>query len=157
MDLDILPIHGRPFHPQTQGKIERFHRPFKQEALRTIPYDMTEAAVRFENWHRLYNELRPHHALGMKTPASVYQPSTRPYYEPKPYVYDEGAKLIKVNSWGYLRFEPLRIFLSESMADTYVEIRFAENEKFSVIYRNYIIATVDAVEGKLLNRHIRRL
>ena len=157
MDLDILPIHGRPFHPQTQGKIERFHRTFKQEALRTIPANMDEAAVRFENWRRLYNELRPHHALGMKTPASVYVPSTREYYEPKPYEYDEGAKLYKVNNWGYLRFGSLCLFLSESMADTRVELRFEENEKISVIYRNFIIATIDAVEGKLLNRHIRRL
>ena len=104
-----------------------------------------------------YNELRPHHALGMKTPASVYVPSTREYYEPKPYEYDEGAKLYKVNNWGYLRFGSLCLFLSESMADTRVELRFEENEKISVIYRNFIIATIDAVEGKLLNRHIRRL
>ena len=43
------------------------------------------------------------------------------------------------------------------MADTRVEIRFAEDDKFSIIYRNYSIATVDAVEGKLIERHIRRL
>ena len=73
------------------------------------------------------------------------------------YMYDECAKLFKVNSRGHLRFGSLHLFLSESMADTRVEVRFAENEKFSIIYRNYIIATVDAVEGKLLNRHIRRL
>lgn len=157
IDLDILPIHGRPIHPQTQGKIERFHRTFKQEALRTIPIDMDNAATRFANWRWTYNEVRPHHALGMKTPASVYQPSTRKYYEPKPYVYDEGSRLIKVNNWGYLRFGSNQLFLSETMADTYVEIRFAENDKFSVIYRNYIIASIDAVEGKLLERHIRRL
>lgn len=157
IDLDILPIHGRPIHPQTQGKIERFHRTFKQEALRTIPIDMDNAATRFANWRWTYNEVRPHHALGMKTPASVYQPSTRKYYEPKPYVYDEGSRLIKVNNWGYLRFGSNRLFLSETMADTYVEIRFTENDKFSVIYRNYIIASIDAVEGKLLERHIRRL
>lgn len=157
MDLDILPIHGRPIHPQTQGKIERFHRTFKQEALREKPSDMAEAAMKFENWRWLYNEVRPHHALGMKTPGSIYQPSTRAYYVPKPYVYDEGAKLIKVNNWGYLRFGPIRLFLSEAMADTRVEIRFAENDKFSIIYRNYIIASVDAVEGKLLERHIQRL
>ena len=93
----------------------------------------------------------------MKTPASVYQPSTRAYYTPKDYVYDEGAKLVKVNNWGYLRFGPIRLFLSEAMADTRVEVRFAENDTFSIIYRNYQIATVDAVEGKLLERHIRRL
>lgn len=157
IDLDILPIHGRPIHPQTQGKIERFHRTFKQEALHTIPIDMDNAATRFANWRWTYNEVRPHHALGMKTPASVYQPSTRKYYEPKPYVYDEGSRLIKVNNWGYLRFGSNQLFLSETMADTYVEIRFTENDKFSVIYRNYIIASIDAVEGKLLERHIRRL
>lgn len=50
MDLDILPIHGRPIHPQTQGKIERFHRTFKQEALRTIPANMADAKTQFENW-----------------------------------------------------------------------------------------------------------
>ena len=157
VDLDILPIHGRPIHPQTQGKIERFHRTFKQEALRTVPSNMTDAAAIFENWRWLYNEVRPHHALGLKTPGSIYQASTRAYYEPKPYVYDEGAKLIKINNWGYLRFGPNRLFLSEAMADTRVEIRFDENDKFKIIYRNYIIASVDAIEGKLLNRHIRRL
>ncbi len=157
MDLDVLPIHGKPLHPQTQGKIERFHRTLKQEALRTTPANLEEARARLENWRWLYNEVRPHHALGLKTPASIYQPSTRAYYIPKPYIYDTGAKLIKVNNWGYLRFGPVRLFLSESMADTKVEVRFAENDTFSVIYRNYIIASVDAVEGKIINRHIRRL
>lgn len=157
MDLDIQPIHGRPIHPQTQGKIERFHRTLKQEALRAIPSNMAEAKERLEHWRWLYNEVRPHHALGMKTPASIYTSSTRPYYDPKPYVYEEGAKLIQVNNWGYLRFGSLRLFLSEAMADTKVEIRFAEDDTFSVIYRNYKIASVDANQGKLLNRHIRRL
>ena len=157
MDLDIQPIHGRPIHPQTQGKIERFHRTLKQEALRVTPANIAEAKVRLENWRWLYNEVRPHHALGMKTPASIYTPSTRPYYDPKPYVYDVGAKLIKVNNWGYLRFGSVQLFLSEAMADTKVELRFAEDDTFSVIYRNYKIASIDAIEGKLLNRHIRRL
>ena len=55
------------------------------------------------------------------------------------------------------RFRPIQLFLSESMANTKVEIRFDENDAFSVIYRNYKIASVDAIEGKLLDRHIRRL
>ena len=102
-------------------------------------------------------ELRPHHALALKTPSSIYQPSTRKYYEPKPYVYDEGARLIKVNNWGYLRFGPLQFYLSEAMADTHVEIRYGENDTFTIIYRNYQIASVDALEQKLIERHIRRL
>ena len=93
----------------------------------------------------------------MKTPASIYTASTRPYYKPKPYIYNEGAKLVKINNWGYLRFGPIQLFLSESMANTRVEVRFDEDDIFSVIYRNYRIASVDAIEGKLINRHIRRL
>ena len=157
MDLDILPIHGRPIHPQTQGKIERFHRTLKKEALRVTPANMEEARLRLDNWRWIYNEVRPHHSLGLKTPASVYQPSTRAYYEPKPYIYDEGARLIKVNNWGYIRFGPMQLFLSEAMADTHVEIRFDENDTFSILYRNYKIASVDAIEQKLIERHIRRL
>ena len=157
MDLDILPIHGRIMHPQTQGKIERFHRTLKQEALRTSPSNMEDAKRVLQNFRWRYNEIRPHYALGMKTPGSVYQPSTRAYYEPKPYVYDQGAKLIKVNNWGYLRYGPIQVYLSETMGDTRLEIRPSDNDTFLVIYRNYKIATIDAVEGKLLDRHIRRL
>ena len=157
MDLDILPIHGRPIHPQTQGKIERFHRTLKKEALCVTPANMEEARTRLENWRWIYNEVRPHHSLGLKTPSSVYHPSTRPYYDPKPYIYDEGARLIKVNNWGYIRFGPMQLFLSEAMADTHVEIRFDENDSFSILYRNYKIASVDAIDQKLIERHIRRL
>lgn len=157
MDLDISPIHGRIMHPQTQGKIERFHRTLKEEALRTSPANMEDARRVLDNFRWRYNEIRPHHALGMKTPGSVYQPSTRAYYKSKPYVYDQGAKLVKVNNWGYIRFGPLQIYLSETMRDMRLEVRPAENDTFMVIYRNYKIATIDAIEGKLLDRHIRRL
>ena len=157
MDLDILPIHGRLIHPQTQGKIERFHRTLKKEALRVTPANMEEARLRLDNWRWIYNEMRPHHSLGLKKPSSVYQPSTRPYYEPKPYIYDEGARVIKVNNWGYIRFGPMQLFLSEAMANAHVEIRFDDNDIFSILYRNYKIASVDAIEQKLIERHIRRL
>lgn len=50
MDLDILPVHGRPIHPQTQGKIERLHRTLKKEALRVTPANMEEARIRLNNF-----------------------------------------------------------------------------------------------------------
>ena len=69
MDLDILPIHGRIRHPQTQGKIERFHRTMKQEVLRQIPQNLLEADRLFQYWRWKYNEIRPHEALGHRPPA----------------------------------------------------------------------------------------
>lgn len=157
MDLDVLPIHGRIKHPQTQGKIERFHRTMKCEALREPIADMKEANKVLQAWRWRYNELRPHSALGMKTPASVYTPSPRNFFTPKPYVYDEAAVLRRVNNWGYLRFGPICVFLSETMADTLLEIREGENDTFLVFYRNFQIAAIDAHTQKLVNRVIRKL
>lgn len=157
MDLDILPIHGRLRHPQTQGKIERFHRTMKDEALRMPIADLTEADRVLQTWRWKYNELRPHSALGMKTPGSVYVPSTRPYQELPWFEYPEGAVLRKVNNWGYLRFGPVNVFLSETMADTYLEIREGPDDTFLIIYKCFQIAVIDAHTGKLVNRIIRRL
>lgn len=157
MDLDILPIHSRIYHPQTQGKIERFHRTMKQEILRQIPQDLVEADRLFQYWRWKYNEIRPHEALGRKPPASVYHPSSKALFNPRPYEYPTGARLYKVNNWGYLRFSVFRVYLSETMADTYLEIREGDADTFRVCYRNFQIAEIDAHTGRRLNRNIRKL
>lgn len=157
MDLDILPIHGRIMHPQTQGKIERFHRTMKQEALRVTPEDIETAQLLLQNWRWKYNQIRPHSALQMKTPADIYVPSDRPFFKPKPYEYDSDARMVKVNNWGYLRFGPVEVYLSETMKNTYLQIRPNVHDCFDVLYRNYKIACVDASTNKLINRHIRKL
>ena len=157
MDLDILPIHGRIRHPQTQGKIERFHRTMKQEVLRQIPQNLLEADRLFQYWRWKYNEIRPHEALGHRPPASVYHPSSRALFEPRPYEYPVGAKLYKVNNWGYLRFGVFSIYLSETMANTYLEIRAGDTDTFRVCYRNFKIAEIDANTGVRLNRNIKKL
>lgn len=157
MDLDILPIHGRIGHPQTQGKIERFHRTMKQEILRQVPKNLVEADRLFQYWRWKYNEIRPHEALGRKPPATVYQPSNRMLFEPRPYEYPTGARLRKVNNWGYLRFGPIRVYLSETMANTYLEIREGPGDIFCVCYRNFQVAEIDANTGCRLNRNIKKL
>ena len=155
MDLDILPIHGRIMHPQTQGKIERFHRTMKAELLREPFLDLKDAKKHFALWRWKYNEIRPHCALNMKTPASVYTPSKRLLFEPKPYEYT--GHVCKVNNWGYLRFGPVQLFLSETMADTYLEVVPVSDDMFSVRYRNFQIALIDANAKTLIQRRIRRL
>lgn len=159
MDLDIFPIHGRIMHPQTQGKIERFHRTMKNELLKYNDFaDLEDATRQIQCWREKYNELRPHEALGMKCPAEVYVKSEREY--PKrihEYEYSGTYRMVKVNNWGYLRFDSIQVYLSETMGNTMLEIRPGEADYFDICYRNYRIAQVDAVEQRLLNRHISRL
>lgn len=159
MDLDVAPIHGRVMHPQTQGKIERFHRTMKNEILDRLEFSDLKAVVEaLEPWRIKYNTIRPHEALDMKCPAEVYRLSEREYTGAiSTYEYEGIYRVIKVNNWGYLRFDQIEVYLSETMANTYLEIRAAEGDKFQVFYRNYRIAEIDAVEKKLLNRKIVRL
>lgn len=160
MDLDILPIHGRIKHPQTQGKIERFHRTIKQELLNhTTISDIADAENKFDIWREKYNNIRPHEALNMRTPADVYQPSQR-QYPGTIKVFDYGGEyhVIKVNSWGYVRFDKWQIYLSETMIDQHIEFRPSpDGESFIVCYRNFKIAEFDTEDGHLIHRSIARI
>ena len=160
MDLDILPIHGRIKHPQTQGKIERFHRTMKQELLNhTTIMNIEDAENKFCIWRDKYNNIRPHEALGMKRPSDVYEPSQRQYSETiKKYEYGGEHHVIKVNSWGYVRFDKWQVYLSETMIDQYIEFRPSPNgETFVACYRNFKIAEFDTEDGQLIHRSIARL
>ena len=160
MNLDILPMHGRIYHPQTQGKIERFHRTMKSELLKYNTFDdIQEADKAFQEWRTKYNNIRPHEALNMLRPADVYVPSARQY--PKKvseYEYSGEYHVIKVNSWGYIRFANYQVYLSETMIGEKIEFRPSEDDtKFYLCYRNFKIAEYDAATGKRINRKIQRL
>lgn len=160
MDLDILPIHGRIKHPQTQGKIERFHRTMKHELLNhTSITDIEDARVKLSAWRDKYNNVRPHEALGMKRPSEVYVPSDRRFIEKVPeYEYGGQYHVIKVNSWGYVRFDRWQVYLSETMIDQYIEFRpSSDGETFIACYRNFKIAEFDTTDGHLIQRRIARL
>ncbi len=81
--------HGRPYHPQTQGKIERFHQTL-QKWLRARPRPTTlhELQTHLDEFTTIYNTTRPHRAIGRNTPASVYHttpkagPADRPLGTP---------------------------------------------------------------------------
>ncbi len=160
MNHDVLPIHGRIKHPQTQGKIERFHRAMNQELLKHYtPKDIVDAERVFNEWRDCYNNDRPHEALGMKCPSEIYVPSNRTYCDKiDKYEYGGQYHVIKVNSWGYVRFGGHQIYLSETMVDEYIEFRpHPVNTSFIACYRNFAIAEFDALSGDLIHRKISRL
>lgn len=160
MNHDVLPIHGRIKHPQTQGKIERFHRSMKYELLKQQEFkDLSHADKMIQEWRLKYNNIRPHEALGMKCPADVYIPSNRIYTDNvENYEYGGQHHVIKVNSWGYVRFDKWQIYLSETMIGEHIEFRpNPHGDSFIACYRNFKIAEFSTQDGKLLNRKISRL
>lgn len=98
--LGVDVIHGRPYHPQTQGKCERFHRSFKVEVLnRSAAYrDLAEAQKDFDRWRQSYNHERPHQALDLATPATRYHLSPRSlpsFLPPIEYLPDDIIRTVK--------------------------------------------------------------
>lgn len=71
-ELGMDQIHGRPMHPQTQGKIERYHRTMKN-VVKLDNYDAPEELVKtLEQFVHRYNNERYHESLNNLTPADVY-------------------------------------------------------------------------------------
>ena len=160
MNHDVLPIHGRIHHPQTQGKIERFHRTMKEELLKYNQFEnIADVSEKLMQWREKYNNIRPHEALGLKCPAQVYTPSSRVYSdEVESFEYGGQHHIIKVNSWGYVRFDKWQVYLSETMRGEYIEFRPGEDgESFFACYRNFKIAEFSTQDGSRLNRKISRL
>jgi transposase InsO family protein len=91
-----------PAHPQTNGKDERFHRSFHAEVVRGRSFaDLRQAQQSFDQWRAIYNNVRPHEALGLAVPADRYRPSPRPFPETLPTIeYAPQDLLLKVDQRG---------------------------------------------------------
>src|SRR6185503_20055837 len=66
-----------PGKPQQNGQHERMHRTLKAETTRPPEANLAQQQRLFNRFRREYNEERPHEGIGLKTPASMYEPSTR--------------------------------------------------------------------------------
>lgn len=107
MKLGIKPIHGRPRHPQTQGKVERFHGTAKRELkAQLVQPSVEEARVVLGSFVDRYNWIRPHDALGLATPGSRYTPfeRKRPASLPEHHI-PEGAQTRKVDQEGFISYK----------------------------------------------------
>lgn len=123
--LGIDPIHGRPKHPETQGKIERWHRTIAADvfALRQFT-DCPEIQDAFDHFRQTYNHDRPHDAIQLQPPVTRYQvsPRTFPSVLPAP-TYDDGDDLRKVRSKGEVHFAGRRHFVGGGLVGEWVGIR----------------------------------
>lgn len=152
MQLDIKPIHSRPFHPQTQGKEERFHRTLKYELLRNqIFVDCLDAQRAFDPWRAVYNHERPHEALGMATPSQRYRPSERPYPQTLPVPqYVTGDHVRRVSPVGQIHFQGRTYKTSEALGGHPLGLRPTDIDGlWAVYFARFHIADLDQRTGKV--------
>jgi transposase InsO family protein len=144
MELGIAVSHGRPYHPQTQGKDERFHRTLAAEAIGRRSFaDLAECQRRFDGWRWAYNAERPHEALALATPLARYRPSARPFPETiEPFDYGPGAILRRVDDTGWLSFRNHPVKLGRAFIHRQVALRPALPDGcFDVFFCGHKVAT----------------
>lgn len=144
IEQDIDLIFGRVAHPQTQGKVERFHRTLGRSMIRQgLPTQWEHWQSRYDSFLQRYNYIRPHEALGMQTPAQRYRRSELKY-QPQvvPWRYPEALKVVKVDANGMLRWEGLRHFVCEALVHHFVAVEQIGTELL-VRFRNMYIRQID--------------
>jgi len=136
-------------HPQTQGKVERFHRTLKHALwYRGEPKTLEGFSKALADFRQEYNHFRPHEALGMAVPAHRYQSGTKAYNPTPPeWEYPEGAVVKRLNKQGCFDYNRKRLFVCEALAEELVQIEHLD-DKLLVRYRQMYIREIELKTGK---------
>lgn len=143
--------NGRTNHPQTQGKVERFHRTLR-ESLRHHgePETLSGFQTALTRFQKVYNEERPHEALGMDVPGQHYQPSPRAYRpNPPAWEYPTGTLVKRLNTQGVLECPGGRRFVCEALANEWIAIEEIAGH-WLVKYRHQYLREIDLASGRTL-------
>lgn len=148
--LGIKVSHSKPYHPQTQGKDERFHRSLKEEWLNhRVIRNMDQAQREFDKWLEFYNFQRPHEALEMHTPNDRYSPSDLTFPESLPPVkYSENDNVRKVQAKGEIHFKGRIFHISHALHGYPVAVRETDQDGvFDVYFCKERVKTVNLKES----------
>jgi len=118
-----------PGHPEQNGRHERMHRTRKQETARPAKSNILAQQERFDAFRDEYNSQRPNEALGMKTPADLYNPSTKVFVErPEPLEYPLHDYEVEVHQDGKTRLPNRRkpVYIGTAFAGERIGVREIE-------------------------------
>lgn len=136
---NIKLIHGRPYHPQTQGKEERFNKTLKMELLKNNSFkNIDHCQEYFTRWREKYNCLRPHESLNLDVPANHYSPSNRSYSAFLPLVeYDDCYTVRKVFEKGEISFKGRIYKIGKAFTGDYVGLKPVNNDGLYEVYYSH--------------------
>ncbi len=149
--LGITPERIDPGQPQQNGRHERMHRTLKAETACPPARTLRGQQRRFDRFRREFNEVRPHEALEMATPASVYVPSSRPYPERTGNVeYPDGVAIRRVKPNGVFHWKNRRVFLGEALGRELVGLDAIDERYWHVWFGPTPLGVFDSVGYRLL-------
>ena len=132
-----------PGHPQQNGRHERMHLTLKTEATKPAAANALQQQGRFDTFVRRYNEERPHQALDMKTPSSLYQPSTRPYRGLEELDYPLHDWTAVITTCGRICYQRRKINVSQVFAGQKVGVKQVGDHVWLVTFMHYDLGYFD--------------
>jgi hypothetical protein len=152
LKLGIAVIHSRPYHPQSRGKNERFHRTLNAEvfALRRLR-DLAETQQVFDAWREVYNYERPHEALDQQVPASRYRPSSRSMPDRLPAPEYDSHEIVRIvpATKAYISFKGRLWKVPQAFCGERLAIRpTTSSREYGVFFAAHQVATLDLTSGK---------
>lgn len=146
IDLGVAVAHSRPYHPQTLGKDERFHRTLDLEVLskRNIWRSHDQIQKAFDDWRPVYNHERPHDSLDGQVPADRYQSSTRSMpatFSGPDYTSEHPVRLVDQNGRVTYKSDPYRV--GKAFKNVAVELRLIDETTIDIYYRHQYIKTIE--------------
>jgi putative transposase len=124
----------KPGHPEQNGRHERMHLTLKQEATKPAAFNFLQQQERFDDFIEVYNNERPHQALGGAYPGDLYAPSARVYEPPEEPDYPFHDRAIRVTSCGRICIGRRKINVSTALAGQTLGVREVEDQIWLVSF-----------------------
>jgi putative transposase len=138
--------------PQQNGRHERMHLTLKKETAQPPAASGRAQQRRFDAFREEFNEQRPHEALAMQTPASVYVYSPRPYPSREPQVeYPDGWRIRRVMHKGGLNWKHQEVFLTAVLAGENVGLEPVDDRYWRVWFGPVALAILDTHKRVMLS------
>lgn len=136
-------------HPEQNGRHERMHRTLKQDVRQAEDWRGQQREL--DRFRHDFNQVRPHEALQMQTPASVYEPSLRTYPARLPEVeYPDWMEVRTVKAQGHFRWKQKDIFLTEVLWGEPVGLMPIGDGLYNIYFAGRKLAGFDSKRDKLV-------
>jgi len=140
----VVPERIARGRPQQNGRHERLHRTVKEDTATPPAASMRQQQRRFDAFCRVFNEERPHEALGQTPPAAHYTPSPRCYggrlREPE---YPSGYAVRRVHLRGEIKWGGERVFISEALIHEPIGLEPSDDGQWRIHYGPIVLGHLD--------------
>lgn len=140
---DVIPEWIDPSKPHQNGRHERMHGTLKHETAMPPLFSKDAQALKLKEFIDYYNYIRPHEAIGQKTPGSVYQGSLREWNgKLKSPEYPKEFLVRKVRPAGQISMRPHNIYIGMALVGEPVGLKPIEEDIYEVYYGPIILGTI---------------